>query len=213
MIKKMKKYLTNESLIIQVVATLVATAVIWLITVLFGIIRGLNFTSSVNWSLKMLTLKVDLLWFLISVIIFGLVVFRLNRRLINKINELTYSKEQIDRKISHQKELLDKKLNISHFERFSDTYDYRRLKNHPFHELYTNDIESFLTILKEGNKTSDIYKVENAMKGLALELKAQGSIHSSTKNEIKEEINNCFTDKFLHQKEELNEVLDNIEVY
>lgn len=138
----------------------------------------------------------------------------MNKKVLKKINELNYTKEQIDSKNNYLEEKLNKKLSTYEFERFSDVYDYRRLKNHPFHEQYTfNDVDSFVSILKEGNKKSNIYKVQNGMAGLILELTEIGRIHSTVKNEIMAEINNCFTDKFIHQKVELNKVLDAIDVY
>jgi len=214
MIKKIKSYFKNDSLKTKVIGSLISALIIWIITVIFGILKGLDIQSSIEWSLEILNYKINLFWLLASLMIFFFIIIRMNKKTLQKINEMTFSKEQI----SQKNELLEKKINakldISRFERFNDVYDYRRLKSHPYHEQYTfNDIESFVTILKEGNKNSDIYKVENGMSGLITELKKEGQIHTSVKNEIKEEIKNCFSDKFIHQKEELNKILDSIKVY
>ncbi|MBI6121353.1 hypothetical protein [Salegentibacter maritimus] len=212
--KKIRSFFKNDSLKTQILATLIATTIIWIITVIFGIIKGLDFSSSIKWSIEILQYKINLFWFIILILGMLILNSRKNKMLLEKIQDLTYTKEQIDTKNKYIKQNIDKKLNISRFERFTDIYDYRRLKNHPYHEQYTlNDVESFVTILKEGNKNSDIYKVQNGMDGLIAELKQEGRIHRTVKNEIKEEIENCFTDKFLHQKEELSKVLDEIRVY
>ncbi|APU11055.1 hypothetical protein A5M85_12400 [Cellulophaga lytica] len=214
MLKKIGSYFKNESLKIQIIATLIATLIIWIITVIVGMVKGLNIYSSIQWTLDILNFKINVLWFLSTLIVFFFIISRMNKKTLNKINELTYSKQKIDYKIKFLEKRINAKLDTSRFERFNDVYDYRRLKNHPFHEQYSsNDIESFIEILRRGNKESDIYDLENGMSGLILELKEAGSIHSSLKNEIKEEIQNCFTDKFLHQKEELNKILDTIKIY
>ncbi|MBU2905806.1 hypothetical protein KO529_13485 [Arenibacter algicola] len=214
MFKKIGSYFKNESLKIQIIATLVATLTVWIITVIFGMLKGLNIYSSIQWTLDLLNFRINLLWFLITLIIFFLIVIRMNKKTLNKINDLTYSKQKIDYKTDFLEKRINGKLDTSRFERFNDVYDYRRLKNHPFHEQYTlNDIESFLEIIRRGNKNSNIYDLQNGMSGLIIELNEVGSIHSSLKNRIKEEIKNCFTDEFLHQKEELNKTLDTIKIY
>ena len=210
---KIKEYLRSDSLWIQIIASLIVVSFTGILALVYGLLAGINFNDLFDWLIASLNSKVSFFWLLILFTLFVFSYFRLNRKILNEATTNTYSKIQVDQKLDSLKNRVDKKLDITKFERFSDVYDYRRLKNHPFHEIYSNDnVETFVNMIKEGNQKSDKYKLEHGMAGLAKELQDKGWIHISVKNEVKEEIENCFTSKFMHEKIELNKVLDTIKV-
>lgn len=213
MITKIKEYFTSDSLWINIIATLMAALILAVLTVLIKLFQGLSIKDSFNWLVHILNSKISFYWFLglLVIIVFGFI--RLYKRVVNEISSTAYTKSQVDHKLSVLNDKIQSKLDVSTFERFSDVYDYRRLKNHPLHELYTiNDVESYIEMIQVGNRKKDIYKLEYGMTGLALELKEIGWIHSSNKNKIMDEISKCFTNEFIHQKENLEKVLNTIRV-
>jgi hypothetical protein len=129
-------------------------------------------------------------------------VRRINSKTIKEIKKWTSSKEEINKK-------LDEKVNLYEYERFVEVYDYRRLKNHPWHEQYKEDgVESFINMLENGIKKNDTYKIENALQGLTAELKERGWQHGSEKNRIIELLNSCFKNTVNHYKNELENTVN-----
>lgn len=198
-------FFKSDSLWKQIVGTLIATFLIWIITIIIGLFKGLDYNASIKWTWEILTTKVDLIWILILTIVLVMYIRRKNSKLLKKMGEQSYNRDKID-------SLLANKLDKSYFERFEEVYDYRRLKNHPWHEQYINDdIRSFKHMLWSGNYTKDSYKIENAICGLIAELKEKNWIHSSDKNEIKQELAKTFVNEYNHNKEKLEQLLDSIE--
>lgn len=202
---KILNFFKSDSLWKQIVGTLIATFLIWIITIIIGLFKGLDYNASIKWTWEILTTKVDLIWILILTIVLVMYIRRKNSKLLKKMGEQSYNRDKID-------SLLANKLDKSYFERFEEVYDYRRLKNHPWHEQYINDdIRSFKHMLWSGNYTKDSYKIENAICGLIAELKEKNWIHSSDKNEIKQELAKTFVNEYNHNKEKLEQLLDSIE--
>ncbi|MEQ9090391.1 MAG: hypothetical protein RIE52_04840 [Balneola sp.] len=200
--KKLIGLFKTDSLWIQVFATLVAAIVIWLITILYGVVKGMDYKTSIEWSLGILEMKVSLTWFIVFLMVFVILLKRSHINLLNEINELTYSKQEIDKKNRKLESELSKKNDISVFQRFSDKYDYRRLKNHPWHDQYSNDgVETFIKMIEEGNQGKDKYKLENGMIGLIKELEDDNFISSSQKNRVLNQLKENFTDQCMHEKD------------
>lgn len=201
---KILDFFKSDSLWKQIIGTLIATFLIWIITIIIGLFKGLDYNASIKWTWEILTTKVDLIWILILTIVLIMYIRRKNSKFFKKMEEQSYNRDKIN-------SLLSNKLDKSYFERFEEVYDYRRLKNHPWHEQYINDdIRSFKHMLWSGYYTKDSYKIENAICGLIAELKEQNWIHSSDKNEIKKELAKTFVNEYNHNKEKLEQLLDSI---
>lgn len=210
---KIKEYFTSDSLWVQIIATLIAAAIIGIVSILSGMLRGLSLSDAVVWLMDILNTEVSLYWMIIILVILIFSLIQLYKKILRHVTSIVYSKDDIDNKINVLRGEVKGKLDASTFERFSNVYDYRRLKNHPLNEMYSiNDVESFIEMIQDGNRRKDIYKLEYGMAGLAMELKEVGWIHSANKNKVMDEIENCFTDKFIHEKEDLQKVLNTIKV-
>lgn len=198
-------FFKSDSLWNQIIGTIIGTTLLWIFTVIIGLFRGLDYNSSVNWTWKILTSDVDFFWILILVLGFIIYSRMNNARFLEEINKRSYSKEEINSKFNN-------KLDVFRFEQFEDVYDYRRLKKHPWHEQYSDNVVSFINILKEGNRKADKYKIENGICGLTAELKERGWLIGSEKNEIKQELANCFSKEYNHHKEDLEKLIDSIRI-
>lgn len=204
--KELLNFLKSDSLWKQIIGTVIATGIIWLFAVVIGVFKGLDYKSSIQWTLDILTMKISFLWLFLIIIGFIIILRRNNLLLERKFRNHSYSKTEMITK-------LNCKADLSRFERFEDVYNYRRLKKHPWHDQYVNDgVTSFLNIIKAGLLKNDLYKIENGLEGLASELKEKEWLHSSKKNEIVKEIKNCFPDSYNHHKAELEKILETIRV-
>jgi hypothetical protein len=202
---KILNFFKSDSLWKQILGTLIATFLIWIITIIIGLFKGLDYNASIKWTWEILTTKVDLIWILILCIVLVMYIRRNNSKLLKRMEKQSYNRDEVNSKFAS-------KLDKSYFERFEEVYDYRRLKNHPWHEQYVNDdIRSFKYMLWSGNNTKDFYKIENAICGLIAELKEKNWIHNSDKNEIKQELTKCFINEYNHNKEKLEQLLDSID--
>ena len=204
--KNIAIFFKSNSLWRQVLGTIIASGILWLIVFLFGLFKGLNYYASIRWTWVFLNYKISLLWFLIFIVAIFIINRRINMSLLREIKNLYCSKDEF-------KEKMAKKLDLSTFEMFEDVYNYRRLENHPWHEQYINDdLKTFKYMLWQGKYKSELYKVHNAIRGLIAEIKKQGFIGNSDKTEIVNELKDCHEGYYNHNKEELVNLLDSIEV-
>jgi hypothetical protein len=194
----------SDSLWTQIAATTFAAVIIWIITFLIGIFKGLDYISSIQWTWSILNIKINMLTILaILVIVVGFFRWN-NKKIATKIQKGYYTKDEINNKF---KDIVTQ----SQFEGFTDVYDYRRLKNHPWHDLYVDNgdnIKSFKYMMWYGKYKKDSYKIENGIRGLIAEVKEQNYIHASTKTDIINELKDCFPNEYNSYKEELISLLN-----
>lgn len=199
-------FLYSDILWKQIIGTLIATGVIWIIAIIYGVVTGLNYQLSIQSTIDILSRKVSCIWIIILFLGFIIMFRRNNLYMEKKIKEYSFSKTEIINKLTQ-------KTDLHLFERFQDIYDYRRLKNHPWHDQYINDdISSFLQILKSGLEKKDGYKIENALAGLSLEINIKGWIHSSVKNDIMKELIKYSPVSYCHHKVELEKILESVKI-
>lgn len=204
--EKLLALFKNDSLLTQIAATTIAAGIIWIITFIIGIIKGLDYISSIQWTWIILNTKINLLTILIILaIVIG--YFRWNNKKIAKKNQNGYyTKGEIDNKFKDM-------VTQSQFDGFTDVYDSRRLKNHPYYDHYVNtgdNIKSFKNMIWFGKYKKDSYKVENGIRGLIAEIKEQSYINASTKTDIINELNDCFPNEYNSYKKELISLLEEI---
>ncbi|MBW3466618.1 hypothetical protein [Arthrospiribacter ruber] len=199
-------FFKSDTLWKQIVGTILATGLIWLIAVLIGLFKGLNYAASIQWTLNLLSSKISLWSFLLLIFVVAIIVRRFYSKALKEIRSSTVSRDELNKK-------LEKKVDVHDFKRFKDVYDFRRLKNHPWYEQYINDgVESFINMLEEGIDNKDNYKIDNGMQGLALELKEQEWFHGSDKNRILKLLDLCYTENKNHYKSELIEIVNKTRV-
>lgn len=186
----------------QIAGTIIATALIWILTVVFGLIKGLNYSTSIQWTLSLLNSKIDLWWLILLALVILIFVKRIKSNTIKEIKNWCVSQDEFNKRLGN-------KVDLSNFERFVDVYDYRRLKNHPWHDQYAEDgVESFINMLEYGINKNDLYKIENALQGLTAELKEREWQHGSEKNRILQLINSYFQNTVNHYKTELEKTVN-----
>ena len=201
---KDKSFLTT--VVGGVIVLIVWTFIQWLINIL----SGLDFLPALKAAIDFSETKVSVLWLLIVV---GLL------SLLNSYNIYSMRKS-FEKKFTTKDEInnrLKNKLDASAFYSFHDVYDYRRLKNHPYHEMYTghsNNIRSFIQMIDFGMDRlfgQDDYSIDNGICGLIAEIKEQKYIHNSDKTEIINLLAEYKKDRYDAKKEELIHLLDEIE--
>lgn len=206
MMKSIIAFFKSDTLWKQIIGTTIATGIIWILTIVIGVFKGLDYCSSMQWTLNILNSKISLAWLLLVFIVFLIIIRRNNARAVEEIKSWTISKSEINKR-------LEQKIDISRFETFEEEYDYRRLKNHPWHEQYINDeVKSFIDMISGGLYKKDTYKIENGICGLATELKERGWMHSSEKDEIIKLLNSCFQNEYNHNKNKLEQIIKEIKV-
>lgn len=204
--KLITDFFKSDTLWKQIVGTIIATGIIWLITVLVGLFKGLDYTTSIKWTLTLLASKISLWLFILIILATVILILRINSKTLKELKNSMISKEEFNKK-------LEKKVDLHSFERFRDVYDYRRLKNHPWHEQYINDgVESFIKMLEEGISKNDNYKIDNGMRGLALELNEREWFHGSEKNRILNLLDQCYLENKNHYKTQLIEIVNKTRV-
>ena len=119
-----------------IVVLIVWTIMQWLINML----SGLDFLSALKVAIDFSETKVSVTWLLIVVGLFSLLnsfsIFSVKKSLEKKL----LTKDELNKK-------LKEKLDASAFYSFHDVYDYRRLKNHPYHRMILQPadfVQSFL---------------------------------------------------------------------
>jgi hypothetical protein len=204
--KSIIAFFKSDTLWKQIIGTTVATGIIWIITIVIGVLKGLDYYSSIQLTLNILNSKISLAWLFLVFVAFLILIRRNNARTLKEIKNWTLSKSEINKR-------LEQKTDIYRFERFEEVYDYRRLKNHPWHEQYINDeVKSFINMISEGVYKTDTYKMENGICGLVIELKERGWMLSSEKNEVIKLLNSCFQNEYNHNKNELEQIIKEIKI-
>lgn len=189
-----------------IVVLIVWTIMQWLLNIL----SGLDFLTALKGAIDFSETKVSITWLLIVVGLFSLLnsfsIYSVRKNLEKKLS----TKDELNKK-------LKEKLDASAFYSFHDVYDYRRLKNHPYHEMYTghaNNIRSFIQMIDFGIDRlfgQDGYSIDNGICGLIAEIKEQKYIHNSDKSEILNLLAKYKKDEYDAKKEELIMLLNEIE--
>lgn len=185
----------------------ISVLVLWaIINAIYSKIADIDYVDALISTWNILNMKLNILWFVVFILV---VVFYLKWHL-KKLEK------KIDAKFFTKQEVVDKlkaKLDESDFDNFYNVYNYRRLKNHPYHELYTgvsDNINSFKNMVWHGNYKNDYYQIDNGIAGLIAEIKEQGWLHSSDKTDIINNLTNCYKDEYNSNKEELLQLLNEI---
>jgi len=206
MFKKILNLFKSENLWINILSSLIGLIIISVFTFLIGLLKGFDLISSIKWTVNLFSFKINL-FFILLIIIFVIVYIKWkNKQLLTYIKKTYFTKDEIIQK-------LEKKLNYIDFECFEDIYDYRRLKNHPWHDIYVNkndDISSFKSMVYFGITKHNPYKIDNGIQGLIKELKGLDFITGDMKTEITNLLKDCYPDKFDCYKEELIQLLNEI---
>ncbi len=206
MFKKIINLFKSENFWINILSSLIGLIIIYVFTFLIGLIKGFDFISSIEWTINLFSLKINLLFILLIIIFVIAYINWKNKQLLNYIKNNYFTKEEIYKN-------LEIKLNYKDFEDFKDIYDYRRLKNHPWHENYVNKFDnicSFRSMVYFGITKNDPNKIDNGIQGLIKEFKGIDSITSEMKTELTNLLNDCYPDKFDNYKEELIQLLKEI---
>lgn len=205
----LKSIIKSDSLWTQVVGTLVAALALAIITLIIGLIRGLDLNASIEWVWNLANINVNIITLVIIIVVIVLISRRYIQHFKSELKKEFVLKEDFNKKMSS-------KLESSTFDIFTDVCDYRRLKNHPWHEIYTDrnsDIQSFKDMIWAGKYKNDEYKIENGIRGLISLISENKCISSSTKTDIMNELQDCYPNKFNSDKEELISLLNTVETY
>ena len=187
----------------------IAVLVVWaIIQGVVSMTKGMDLSATINSIFQVANMKVSLIWVILIVFLFSLInsiAIYSNRK---KNDEIYVKKEYLT-------ERLKSKLDTSTFEHFEDTYDTRRLESHPWHEQYIGtdvNIRTYCSKIRSGLNKKDYYKVENAIRGLIVEIKKQGFVHKSTKSEIINMLSEYKDTEYNEYKEELLKLLDGMKM-
>lgn len=206
MFKKIINLFKSENFWINILSSLIVFIIIYVFTFLIGLLKGFDFISTIEWTINLFSLKINLFFILLVIIFVVTYINWKNKQLRKYFKENYFTKEEINK-------ILENKLNYKDFEDFKDIYDYRRLKNHPWHENYVskyNDICSFRSMVYFGIRKNDPYKIDNGIQGLIKEFKGIDFITGDMKTEISNLLKDCYPDKFDCYKEELIQLLKEI---
>lgn len=208
-IKKIKYLFTSKKFWINILSGLVLSGIIWILTLFTGLLKGLDLMASLKWTLEILNTKINLIYLFIFFITVFIYINWKTKQLMQHFEEKYFSKDEMNKK-------LEKKLDKSQFENFEDIFDYRRLINHPWHDMYVNkndDISSFKSMVYFGITKCDPYKIDNGIQGLIKELKGLDSITSELKTELTNLLKDCYPKEYNSHKEELIKLLNEIITY
>ena len=191
MFKKIANLFKSENLWINILSNLIVLFILYVFTFLIGLLKGFDFISSIDWTINLFSLKINLFFILLIIIFVVAYINWKNKQLLNYIKKNYFTKEEINK-------ILENKLNCKDFEDFKDIYDYRRLINHPWHDNYVNkydDIHSFISMVNFGIRKHNPYKIDNGIQGLIKELKGFDFITGDMKTEITNLLKDCYPDK------------------
>lgn len=187
----------------------IAVLIVWtIIKWIVSLTKGLDISSAFVNAVDIANTKVSLLWVLIIVLFFSLInsVILYNQR---KNNEKIYVRKD------YLTDKLKNKLDTSTFDSFVDGYDIRRLTSHPWHEQFIGtdvNINTYISMIGVGMDKKNYYKVENAIRGLIIEIKKQGFLSKSDKSNIINKLSKYSEGVYNEYKEELLKLLDDIKL-
>jgi len=203
-------FIKDRSFQITVVGGIIVLIMWTIIQWLTNILSGLDFLPALKAAIDLFETKVSVSWLLIVVGLFSLLNSYSIYSVRKKLEKEVATKDEINNKLKN-------KLDTSAFYSFHDIYDYRRLKNHPYHEMYTghsNNIRSFIQMIDFGMDRlfgQDGYSIDNGICGLIAEIKEQKYIHNTDKSEIMNLLAKYKKDEYDAKKEELILLLNEIE--
>lgn len=203
------EFIKDKSFKITVVGGISVLFIWTILQWIFNMLAGLNILPALKAAVDFFGTRVSVAWLVIVVGLFSLLnsysIYTLKKNFGNKF----VKKDELNNKLQN-------KLDTSAFYGFRDIYDYRRLKNHPYHELYTghsNNIRSFIQMIDFGMDRSlgyDGYSIDNGISGLIDEIKEQNFIQNSDKSEIINLLSKYKPNEYNAKREELLKLLNEI---
>lgn len=183
------------------VATFVVCATI---TWIFSIVKDIDFISA--WHI--INVKVDVVWFIGLALVFYFYIKYLMRKGCRENDSKYVTKKQLQESTHNM-------VDLSQFKWLRDTYDYRRLKNHPKHNVYTDyydNVRSFIIIINFAILENDSINLEYGLIGLIAEIKEHGHIDAIQKEQIMNIIDGIYTNCYNVNKENLKKLLESVHV-